>query len=404
MITPHGHLTYCSNIHPGEKWEDHFKSLQENLPYIRQQLAPGKPFGLGLRIANEASLALSKPEVMQAFKNWLHEHDIYVFVINGFPYGDFHNSVVKDQVHTPDWTTPDRLDYTIRLFRILTDLLPNGMEGGVSTPPLSYRLWWKTDQEKQQATAHATAHILLLLEELIQIEKETGKFLHLDIEPEPDGIFDSTRDFVTWYEDTLLPEGTAYLQDKLNISSEAAKELILKHIQLCYDICHAAVGYEQPAEILASLAHVGIQVGRIQISSALKVDFTTESELKYSAIQTFNEPIYLHQVVARNADGTHTHYADLPQALANWNANQEEWRVHFHVPLFTKSYGLLDSTQSDIVNTLAIHARKPFSPFLEVETYTWGVLPEDMQKPMDESIVRELEWVQLILNQTNTST
>jgi hypothetical protein len=403
MLTPHGHLTYCSNIHPGEKWEDHFKALKQNLPFIRQQLVPGKPFGLGLRIAHEASLALSKPEVMQTFKNWLTEEDIYIFVINGFPYGDFHDSVVKDQVHTPDWTTPDRLDYTIRLFKILAQLLPNGMEGGVSTPPLSYRLWWKTDQEKIETVDLATANVLVLLEELIQIEKETGKFLHLDIEPEPDGIFDSTRDFVAWYETKLLPEGSAYLQEKLNISQKDARSLILRHIQLCYDICHAAVGYEQPEEILASLAPLGIQVGRIQISSALKVDFTTDSELKYKAIQTFNEPIYLHQVVTRNVNHTHTHYADLPQALANWNANQEEWRVHFHVPLFTKSYGLLDSTQSDIVNTLAIHARKPFSPFLEVETYTWGVLPEDMQKPMDESIVRELEWVRDTLNKTNIS-
>ena len=397
MITPYGHLTYCSNIHPGEKWDDHFKSLQENIPFIREQLAPGQAFGLGLRVANEASIELSKPEIMAEFKTWLNEHNIYVFVINGFPFGGFHNTVVKDDVHTPDWTTTDRLEYTIRLFRILSQLLPKGMEGGVSTPPLSYRLWWKNDAEKQDALKRATSNIFLLLDELIQIEKETGQVLHLDIEPEPDGLFDNTTDFVVWYRDILLPEGIKYLNEKHQLDSETAATTIRKYIQLCYDICHAAVGYEQPEDILRSLDENGIKVGRIQVSSALKIDFSTNKEIKRKAIETFDEPVYLHQVVTRNADGTHSHYPDLPGAIADWKTDHLEWRIHFHVPLFIQSYGALDSTQGDIVKTLAIHSKKPFSSFLEVETYTWGVLPEDMQKPIGESIVREIEWVKKVL-------
>lgn len=398
MITPYGHLTYCSNIHPGEKWADHFRSLRDNIPYIRQQLAPGQPFGLGLRVANEASIELSKPEVLQEFQNWLKEQNVYVFVINGFPYGGFHNTVVKDDVHTPDWTTTDRLEYTLRLFNILSQLLPEGMHGGVSTPPLSYRLWWTTMEEKINATEQATDHVLQLLDELIRIEKETGKLLHLDIEPEPDGILDNAVDFVKWYRDVLLPRGTAYLSDKYNVTFEEGKDIILKHIQLCYDICHAAVGYEVPEDILALLDEVGIQVGRIQVSSALRVNFANEREIKLKAIENFDEPVYLHQVVALNADETKTHYPDLKEALQDWNENQKEWRVHFHVPLFIHTYGVLESTQGDIIKTLAIHREKPFSSYLEVETYTWGVLPEDMQKPIGESIVREIEWVKKILS------
>jgi hypothetical protein len=398
MITPYGHLTYCSNIHPGEKWADHFQSLRENIPYIREQLAPGKPFGLGLRIANEASIELTKPETLLEFKEWLAENDIYVFVINGFPYGGFHNTVVKDDVHTPDWTTTSRLEYTIRLFSILAELLPEGMHGGVSTPPLSYRLWWKSEADKYQATRTATHHVLQLLDKLISIENETGKLLHLDIEPEPDGLLDNISDFITWYNETLLPEGILYLSEKHGFEPGKARELILRHIQLCYDICHAAVGYENPAELTEALNANGIKVGRIQVSSALKVNFSSEKELKIKAIGTFNEPVYLHQVVARNVDGSLTHYPDLKEALADWGENQEEWRVHFHVPLFINSYGVLESTQGDIVKTLALHGANPFSSYLEVETYTWGVLPEDMQKPIGESIVREIEWVKKILN------
>ena len=398
MNTQHGHLTYCSNIHPGEKWDDHFKELRENLPFIKQQLSPGQSFGLGLRIANEASVELSKPEKIAEFKNWLAAEDIYVFVINGFPYGGFHNTVVKDHVHTPDWTTKDRLDYTVRLFNILEQLLPDNMEGGVSTPPLSYRLWWKSDAEKQKATLDATNHILILLDELIRIKEQTGKKLHLDIEPEPDGILDNMVDFINWYRDVLLPAGLSFLQKKYGFSTQKSQETILDHIQLCYDICHAAVGFEEPESILKSLQEIGIKVGRIQISSALKVDFCTNRELKRRAIETFNEPVYLHQVVSRNSDYTKTHYADLPDALAHWNENQEQWRVHFHVPLFIASYGVLDSTQSDIVKTLAIQQKSPFTSFLEVETYTWSVLPDDMQKPIGESIVREMQWVKQILD------
>ncbi|PWJ60653.1 hypothetical protein CLV98_101838 [Dyadobacter jejuensis] len=403
MKTPYGHLTYCSNIHPGEIWEDHFASLKEHLPYIKAQLAPDQPFGLGLRIANEASIALSKPEKLAEFKEWLTAENIYVFVINGFPYGGFHDTIVKDQVHTPDWTTDQRQEYTFRLFRILSQLLPDDMEGGVSTPPLSYRLWWESDTQRLFATEKATAHMLEVLDELMRIKKETGRNLHLDIEPEPDGILDNIADFIEWYTKSLLPTGISYLMAKYQVEESEAKEVILNHIRLCYDICHAAVGYEQPKTILKELQKYGIKVGRIQISSALKVDFTEEPQAKLQAIKAFNEPVYLHQVVAQTDEEELEHYPDLPQALAHYNGHQRQWRVHFHVPLFIAQYGLLESTQSQIEETLALHKQNSCTSFLEVETYTWGVLPDDMQKPIGDSIIRELEWVLKTLNNPVTS-
>lgn len=397
MNTPYGHLTYCSNIHPGEKWEDHFRSLRENLPFIKSKLSPDQPFGLGLRIANEASLALSQPKNLAQFKDWLLAEDIYVFVINGFPFGGFHNTVVKDQVHAPDWTTTDRKDYTIRLFRILSELLPADMEGGVSTPPLSYSPWWPTETEKLFATEKATGNLLLILDELLEIKNTKGQVLHLDIEPEPDGILDNINDFVNWYKASLLPTGIAYLVSKYQVSEEDARNTILTHIRLCYDICHAAVGFEEPETILASLNEIGIRTGRIQISSALKVDFAKDREGRLNAIKAFDEPVYLHQVVAQTSGNELLHFTDLPEAVENFGDKHAEWRVHFHVPLFIETYGLLGSTRNDIVRTLELHKKEPFTRFLEVETYTWGVLPDDMQKPIGESIVRELEWVKEVL-------
>jgi len=394
MNTPHGHLTYCSNIHPGEAWDAHFKELQDNLPYIKAQLASNQPFALGLRLANDASIELSDPGRLQEFKNWLAEHDLYVFTMNGFPYGGFHNTRVKDQVHAPDWTTTERTEYTKRLFSILAHLLPEGMDGGVSTSPLTYRFWWKDEAATEAAFQTSTQNILQIADFLLEIRRETGKLMHLDIEPEPDGLLEDSVEFVDWYRDYLLPAGSAYLQEKYGFSELSARNAILDHIRLCFDVCHVAVAYEEPQAVLDRLATLDIKVGKIQISSAVKVDFEQDREAKIEALSTFNEPVYLHQVVARQPEGTFDKYPDLPEALADESATQaQEWRVHFHVPLFVNSYGQLDSTQDEIVKTLNIQKENPFTNHLEVETYTWGVLPSEIQKPIGQSIVRELQWV-----------
>jgi hypothetical protein len=398
MKTPHGHLTYCSNIHPGEQWDEHFKILQANLPIIRHALAPDEPFALGLRLANDASIELSNPDRLQEFESWLEANNLYVFTMNGFPYGGFHNTRVKDDVHTPDWTTTERTEYTKRLFSILAQLVPAGMDGGVSTSPLSYRFWWKSDAEIENTMQIATQNIIQVADQLIEIKRETGKLLHLDIEPEPDGLLENSVEFVGWYRDHLLPMGVPYLQEKYSYSAPQAKAAILDHIRLCFDVCHVAVAYEDPTEVLNRLDTVGIKVGKIQISSAVKIDFSNATEEKIAAIQSFNEPVYLHQVVAKDQDGTQRKYPDLPEALADFDATKaNEWRVHFHVPLFTETYGALGSTQDDIIKTLAIQKQTPFTHHLEVETYTWAVLPAEFQKPLSESIVRELNWVLDIL-------
>ena len=393
MKTPYGHLTYCSNIHPGERWENHFQTLQDNLPYIKSKLSPNEPFALGLRLANDASIELAEPEKLAEFKAWLTANGIYVFTMNGFPYGGFHATRVKDDVHTPDWTTDDRTAYTKRLFGILAQLLPEGMEGGVSTSPLSYRYWWETEEDKQQAIKTATENILQVVETLMELRQSTGKLMHLDIEPEPDGILENGQEFIEWYSEYFLPKGTAFLVEKYGLTPETAQETLLTHVQLCYDVCHFAVSYEEPQVIVDQLKELGIRVGKIQISSAVKMTLNDQRAEKLEAIRNFDEPVYLHQVVAKTEDGTFQKFPDLAEALQADTSTHNEWRIHFHVPLFIDSYGLLDSTQTEIVKTLAVHRATPFTQHLEVETYTWGVLPTDMQKPIGESIVREMQWV-----------
>jgi hypothetical protein len=270
-----GHLTYCTNIHAGENWADHFNALKLNFPEIKKQLSPDAPMGIGLRLSNIASIEILTDNNLPEFKEWLQLNDAYVFTMNGFPYGGFHNTIVKDQVHAPDWTTNNRLDYTLRLFNILASLLPKGMEGGISTSPLSYKHWFKSGAELSKAKFEATENILRVAAELNLIKQNTGIKLHLDIEPEPDGILETGKEFIEWFENDLLPQGISYFKNELNLSAAQAEGIIKEHINLCYDVCHFAIGYEPHKTIINELAQKGIKVGKIQISAALKVSFDT---------------------------------------------------------------------------------------------------------------------------------
>ena len=392
-----GHLTYCTNIHAGKNWSEDFAALQQNFPAIKETVSPDAPLGLGLRLSNEASLSLIQDAQRADFKAWLAENDAYVFTMNGFPYGEFHNTVVKEDVHTPDWTTDDRRDYTTRLFHILKDLLPEGMDGGISTSPLSYRHWFNTSDELQTATHTATLNIIAVLKELVHIYQKTGVTMHLDIEPEPDGILETGREFIDWFESELLILGVPEMENSFNVSAAEAKEMLERHLNLCYDVCHFAIGYENHAEVLNELKEKNIKVGKIQISAALKGNLSVAAEQKAAvktAFSKFNEPTYLHQVVALKQDATVLRYRDLPSALEDFDhANVEQWRAHFHVPISIQEIGLLESTQSDIVEVLRLQKENPFTDHLEVETYTWEVLPEQLKLPITQSISKELQWV-----------
>jgi hypothetical protein len=393
-------FTYCTNIHAGETWADHFSALKDNFPAIKNDLSPNAPMGIGLRLSNIASIEILEADNLPVFKQWLKDNGAYVFTMNGFPYGGFHDTVVKDHVHAPDWTTEDRVAYTIRLFNILADLLPAGMEGGISTSPLSYRYWYNTAELLLEARKTATQNILRVAEHLYQLKLNKGIIMHLDIEPEPDGLLETGNEFIDWFEADLLPAGIAYFKNQFNLTATEAENIIKDHITLCYDVCHFAIGYESHENVIDTLAEKGIKVGKIQISAALKASFDADRHNRpdiLTAFSSFNEPTYLHQVVAKNSDGSLIRYPDLPDALAAHD-DAEQWRAHFHVPVFLENFGVLQSTQQDIVEVLKIQEQKNFTKHLEVETYTWGVLPNELKLPLTQCIIRELNWVKNILS------
>ncbi|AIM38187.1 xylose isomerase [Sphingobacterium sp. ML3W] len=392
-----GHLTYCTNIHPGKNWADDFKALKDNFSFIKQSVSKNEPLGIGLRLSNISSLELVKEDNLIEFKQWLKENDAYVFTMNGFPYGEFHRTVVKEDVHTPDWTTDARKDYTIRLFTILQSLLAEGMTGGISTSPLSYRHWFKSTADFMEAKRIATLNIVEVIKELISMAESTGTIMHLDLEPEPDGILETGREFIDWYTNDLLPIAVQDIATSFGITAIDAESLIKRHLCLCYDVCHFAIGYEDHAVVLKELKAKGIRVGKIQISAALKANLDQSSEQRAiikNSFQKFNEPTYLHQVVALKSDGQVIRYSDLTPALADFDHHDViQWRAHFHVPISVQDIGALQSTQQDIIELLELQKNEPFTDHLEVETYTWEVLPEQLKIPIAESISNELDWV-----------
>ena len=295
-IKSNSHLSYCTNIHPGETWEEVFQQLKTYVPGLKNNLSPDQNFGIGLRLSDQASRQLLNANHLEAFKAWLQTENAYVFTMNGFPFGGFHRQKVKDLVHRPDWTTPDRANYTNRLFNILVQLLPENITGGISTSPLSYKHWHATTDQMQQVYQKSTEHLAEVVAELIRIKKSTGRSMHLDIEPEPDGMLENSIEVLDYFSQWLLPVGSKHLQEGLGISAHQAEAAFREHIQLCYDVCHFAVAYEDHQKAIDRFEEEGWQIGKIQISAALKADLPTdqiERQLVKQAFEQFNESTYL---------------------------------------------------------------------------------------------------------------
>lgn len=389
------HLTYCTNIHPGEDWDSVMQSLDIHIPPIKQALSPDAPFGIGLRLSRQAAEQLMNAHCLATFKNWLTANDCYVFTMNGFPYGGFHRQRVKDEVHQPDWTTPERLDYTRKLFFLLAELLPEGMEGGISTSPVSYKYWHGRKEEMDKTLEKGANHLAKIAMQLHDIKTSTGQVLHLDIEPEPDGLLEDTQTTLDFYRKWLIPGGQEILRNEKGMSAQEAEACLREHIRLCYDVCHFAVMNEAPEEALRQFEAAGIRIGKVQISAAMKALLPPKDrQAQEAAFRQFTESTYLHQVVAIDEKGNRKQYPDLPEALKEINRPEtKEWRTHFHVPVFLENYGALQSTQDDVIKTLNYLQTHHLTHHLEVETYTWEVLPEDIRLELTDSIVRELQWV-----------
>ncbi len=383
-----GHLTYCTNIHAGEDWPDVLASLKTHLPPIKAEISPGKPMGVGLRLSASAAEALQDPDALAELRRLLDEGGYYVFTINGFPYGTFHGEKVKEDVYRPDWSEDARLVYTNLLADLLAVILPDGMEGTISTVPGSFKAWARPDVVRAVAD-----NLIRHVAHLVALRARTGRTVILTLEPEPCCLLETIEETIAFFRKYLFSDrALARLAELAGLPHGEAAAAVRTHIGVCYDVCHAAVEYEDPRASIAALSDAGIAIAKIQLSSALRIPNVTPQSLEH--LRSFDEPVYLHQVIERR-NGQLTRYTDVPDALQNADAAAgAEWRVHFHVPVFIEELEAFGTTQGFLRNILALHREKPISRHLEVETYTWDVLPERYRKiDVSAAIARKLSWV-----------
>ena len=373
MKLNHGlHLAYCTNIHRGEDWAQTMDSIQRFTREVKLRVCPQSPYAIGLRRSAQAARELADPQTLTTFRHWLDAEGCYVFTINGFPFGRFHGGRVKEQVYAPDWTTRERLDYTNLLFDLLAQLVPAGIEGSVSTLPGSFKEFIHSEEQHTEIRRN----LWHCLDHITRLSERTGRTLHLGLEPEPLGLFETTQETVAFF-DRLTAE-------------RPGDQRLLHHIGVNYDTCHLAVEYEHPREAVLRLQRHGIRISKFHLSSALKVSPTPEVR---RALASFADDVYLHQVIARTGSAL-TRYRDLDVALANAPADDEEWRIHFHIPLHCPPTALFDNTSDHLLGVLELLRQDPtLCSHLEMETYTWEVMPAEMKgRSVVEQLVGEYDW------------
>lgn len=377
-LAHHRHLAYCTNIHRGESWQEIFAALREHTLAVKNRVCPpDEAYGIGLRLGERAAreLTIDQP-ARDDFRRWLDRHGCYVFTINGFPYGRFHGTRVKEQVYAPDWTTTERLEYTRCLLDLLAEWLPEGVGGSVSTVPGSFKGFAAPDAAGHEAQRAAMCKNLRRCgEHAARAGERTGRALVLALEPEP----------LCWFEDT---------EETLEFFGRLGTDL---PVGVCFDTCHFAVEFEEPQAALKALTAAGITIAKLHLSSALRVRPTPELR---GQLRTFQDPVYLHQTVTRcETTGRLMRWLDLDAALddadtAGSSTPNGEWRIHFHVPLYSEPKPPLATTSTDTLGALDWLSCNPdLCLHLEMETYTWEVLPAEWQTGrVEEQLAREYAW------------
>jgi sugar phosphate isomerase/epimerase len=330
---------------------------------------------------------LNEPGARADLKRLLADANLVPVTVNGFPYGPFHGTRVKEEVYKPDWLAKERLAYTCDLADLMADIAAGDEPVSLSTVPGTFRpLAIGREAEIADNLLRAAAHC-------VSLRDRTGVTVALAIEPEPCCFIETIAESVDFFRTHLLSDAAARrLAELTGLTDSAAAEALPRHLGLCYDVCHAAVEFENAGESISALRAAGIPIQKLQLSAALRL---TPGPRQLEALNAFAEGTYLHQVVTRAAGGSLTRYVDLPDALTQASTSPaEEWRVHFHVPIFEADIEPLGTTQDFLAEILALHRDTPISSHLEVETYTWDVLPPALRgMPVDEAIARELQWV-----------
>lgn len=368
-------LSYCTNVHPGLTIPAVVQGLSQFTQPVQKEF--GGPVAAGLWLAQPVIRELlSDASSLDCFADDLGRLGLTCHTLNAFPYGDFHSERVKDQVYLPDWSTRERLEYTLGCARGLARFLPEGGEGSISTLPLGF----KGHRQAEDFRSQVIRHLVAVADSLDQLKRETGKTIRLAIEPEPFCLLETTGETLDFFKEVLAA-----------VKDTAAGDRLREYIGVCYDVCHQAVEFEEIGSSIRSLNDAGVRINKLHITCALQLDHPASNEEGRRTLATYAEPRYLHQTIGRKSNGELLRFVDLTSDFANTPDNDWEqtdlWRIHFHVPVNAEQIGPLKTTRPQLVEALQTIATLNYAPHLEVETYTWGVLPGKSQQRTNEELI-----------------
>jgi hypothetical protein len=388
-----GHLTYSTLVHPSDTWEDIWESLQTYVPRVKARVSPDKPFGVSLRLsASSADTLVKSPEKRAALKAFLAANDMYLYTVNAFPYGPFKHVVIKEQVYEPDWGSEQRAKYTENVAEILADVGATHVNPSIQSPPLAF----KPKSGTKEAVESYAVNMRRMTAFLHRLHERTGRIITLALEPEPYCFLETTEETVRFFTKVLRSNSSiSALATELAVDAVKAREIMHRHIGTVYDICHQAVEFENITASLQSLVDNDIPVFKLQEAAAVRIPSVTRESVE--ALREYAESVYLTQTIERR-NGKLNRYLNLEDAFRAFEKDptgEREWRIHFHVPVFLEKLGEhFQTTRFAIEEALAFHKAQPLSAQLEIETYTWDVLPEHLKSgDIVDYVVMELDWV-----------
>jgi hypothetical protein len=386
-----GHLTYSTLVHPGDDWEQMWESLTTYVPKVKSRIAHNQRFGVSLRLsANSAETLVNSRAERDKLKKFLGDNNMYLYTVNAFPYGAFKGTVVKEQVYEPDWRSEERTRYTQNVADILADVTESDISPSIQSAPLGF----KPRVTGNDVVASFTNHVLRVAAHLVALEARTGRTVTLALEPEPYCFLETTDETVEYFTKHLYSGEAAETLAKLaQIPISEAHVALRRHVGVVFDICHQAVEYENISECLQKLVDAGIPIFKLQEAAALHVPNVTQDLV--DTLKRYAQTIYLTQTVEKR-NGKLTRFLNLEDAFAAWEKDPgpREWRTHFHVPVFLDEIGPFRTTRFAIEDALRFHKARPLSRQLEIETYTWDVLPDNLKTgDIVDYVCRELDWV-----------
>jgi sugar phosphate isomerase/epimerase len=382
------HLTYSTAVHGAERWAEARSMLDRYVLPIRNRVARGRRFGLGLHLSGRAVMDLGEPRALAQLRDWLDRHDAYLFTLNGAAYGRFQDLPVKTAIYRPDWLDEERLRHTDRLAHLLAALLPPRCDGTIGTVAGAYRMRVRSRIDDAAIADRLLRHVSVL----IGLQQRTGKTIALALEPEPSCRLETIGETVEFFDRHLHSRSAVARVAALSgLDPGTAADAIRRHLGVCLDASHVALEFEEPATALRALVFAGIPVLKVQLASALRLRSPLDRHAR-EVLRPLANDAHLHAVVARTP-GRLRRFVDLPLALAAPPPDADEWRVGAHVPLTADPNGAIGTTQRELTGLLTALQRTPIVHHLEVEVDTWSGIPiVSRNHDVVDVIVRDLEW------------